>query len=790
MRLFRKLRNHWRTAAFALSCALGVATGVSGWGSGLDQAIRQLGWSLRSQSASGDLHIVEIDARSIATVDHWPWPRGQYARVVDRLRAAGAASITFDVDFSSPSAPAQDAAFAAALARAGDKVVLPTFSQRAGSGAAGWTDSLPIPSLRAHAALAAVTVQPDADGFVRRMPLGTVTGGLPRPSLSAMVAGVNGSADTDFPIDFAIDPASIPRHSFVDIRDGRFDPAAIRGKAIVIGATAVELGDRYAVPNHGVIPGVAIQSIAAETLRRGIPRESGWQLPLLLALGLGVLILRARSRLQLAATLSVVPVVLIGATLLTDGLLHWVFPLAPALVAIAGAGAAALTMRALAAARRRRLHDAETGLPNRHALLDALQSYPGEGVLAAHIADFEKLAAGLGAAATAELIKRVRDRVALVSQGSTVYRIEDRVLAWRCYEMGDLERRVATLRTVMLSPIDVGGRRVDVTIAIGFAEEGAAGHGDRAIAHAGLAAAQALASGSFWHAHHSGDDETIDRELSLLGELDEAIGRGEIQVAYQPKLDLTEDRITSVEALVRWQHPVRGFLRPDLFIPLAERNDRIAGLTLHVLGQTIADLRAWRAQGHVVTGAVNISAKLLNSAGFIAALRALIESSGVEPAWLTFEVTESAAMSDPEGAAAALRSFREMGIAISMDDYGTGQSTLSYLKRLPLNELKIDRSFVQFAHQNRGDGVLVRSTINLAHELGLKVVAEGVEDAECLAFLKAIGCDMVQGYLVSRPVPAEDLERLLSNYAPRKDIARNTLPALTANSRGAGLSQR
>ena len=122
-------------------------------------------------------------------------------------------------------------------------------------------------------------------------------------------------------------------------------------------------------------------------------------------------------------------------------------------------------------------------------------------------------------------------------------------------------------------------------------------------------------------------------------------------------------------------------------------------------------------------------------------------------------------MHNPKGAAAALSSFRAMGIAISMDDYGTGQSTLSYLKQLPLNELKIDRSFVQFAHQNRGDGVLVRSTVNLAHELGLKVVAEGVEDAECLDFLRGIGCDMVQGYFVSRPVPADDLERLLSSFS-------------------------
>ncbi len=765
MRLLNRLREHWRAAALAFSCMLGTGAGIADVGVGLDRIIRQLGWSIGQHDASGSLHIVEIDARSIADISLWPWPRHQYALLVDRLRTAGVASISFDVDFSSPSAPAQDAAFAAALARAGNRVVLPTFRQHVGAGAKGWADSLPIPTLRAHAALAAVTVLPDRDGLVRRMPVGVVTAGLPRPSLSAMAAGVAGSAATDFPINFAIDPASIPRHSFVDIRDGRFDPAQLRGKAVVIGATAVELGDRYAVPNYGVIPGVVIQAIAAETLRRGIPRESGWPLPLLVALGMGLLIQRARSRASLCATLIGAPLLLVGAGLMVEALFHWILPLAPALIAIVVSGSIAVLMRALAAARHRRLHDPESGLPNRHALLAAMQSRPGDGVLTAHIVDFDKLAAGLGSIAAAELVRRVRDRIALLSEGATVYRIEDRVLAWRCYDKTDLEQRIATLRTVMLNPIEAGGRRVDVGLAIGFAEDAGIERVDRVIANAGLAAARALAIGSSWLAHHADDDEAIDRELSLLGELDEAIPRGEIHIAYQPKLDLAKGRITSVEALVRWQHPSRGFLRPDLFIPLAERNDRIAGLTLHVLEQTIADLRCWRASGHEVTGAVNISAKLLNSAEFITALRALVEDSRVDPAWLTFEVTESAAMDDPEGAAAALRSFRAMGIAISMDDYGTGQSTLSYLKQLPLNELKIDRSFVQFAHQNRGDGVLVRSTVDLAHELGFKVVAEGVEDAACLAFLKSIGCDLVQGYFVSRPVPADVLGAMLSDYS-------------------------
>ena len=254
-----------------------------------------------------------------------------------------------------------------------------------------------------------------------------------------------------------------------------------------------------------------------------------------------------------------------------------------------------------------------------------------------------------------------------------------------------------------------------------------------------------------------------------MGELDEAIRDGHIEVLYQPKLALATNQICSVEALVRWNHPTRGLLRPDLFIPLAERNDRIGALTLHVLAQSIADVQAWRKLGHDLTAAINLSAKLVTNAAFSRDLHAVIRQSGVAPETLIFEVTESAAMADPQGAARALTAYRQLGIGISMDDYGTGQSTLTYIKQLPLTELKIDRSFVQHAHQDRGDAVLVRSTIDLAHELGLKVVAEGVEDEACLAFLRSVNCDIAQGYLISRPQPAAAIAARLA--APIQNAA-------------------
>lgn len=756
----QNVRKWWKYLALLVSGIVGVLYGYTDAGAGTENFLRGLAWQVRTHDASGTLHIVEIDARSIAAIDRWPWPRGNHAQLVDRLRAAGAASIAFDVDFSSRSQPREDATFARALERPGAAIILPTFGQFAGGRSAGWIESLPIPELRKNATLAAVSILPGRDGYVRRAPVGMITAGVARPSLSVAIAERNGAVGRDFPIDFAIDPATIPRHSFIDIRDGHFDPREIAGKRIIVGATAVEIGDRYAVPNYGVVPGVVIQALAAETLRDGVPREGGWELPFALAIGFAAATLWARSRGRALATMLAGPIVMFGVAVMAQDRLHLWLAITPAMVTMTVASGVAGAARWIERARRTRSHDTDTGLPNRRALREFLKEHQDSGIAAARIAEFDKLVVGLGAAGAAELVTRVCERIALIAEGAIVYRIEDRLLAWPVGDPDHLEDRFAGLRAAMISPIVLAGRRVDVNLALGFAM--AANDPGRTLANAAMAADQALVSGAGWHFHAAEEEAELDREMSLLGELDEAVSKHEIEVYYQPKLDLKTNRVVSVEALVRWNHGTRGFLSPGLFIPLAERNNRIAALTLEVLAQTIRDVLRWHADGHMLTAAVNLSAKLLGAADFIAGLREIIARSGIDPALLTFEVTESATLDNPETAIATLRSFRALGVGISMDDYGTGQSTLSYIKQLPLTELKIDRSFVQFAHQNRGDRVLVRSTVDLAHELGLKVVAEGVEDAECLALLTEIGCDMAQGYFVSVPLSRAALEQFLT----------------------------
>lgn len=766
MAIFKFWLAHWRILILTGPIILGAVIGTTGLGEGIERTLQDVAWRIRQSSASGNLHIVEIDGRSISQIDRWPWPRRHHARVVDELRRAGAASIAFDIDFSSHSEPAEDAVLASALSRAGGNVILPTFRQRAGAGRAEWIDALPIPALREQSLAAAVSIRPDPDGYVRRAPFGIVTEGVPRPSLSAMIAGMTGSAGGDFPIDFAIDPASLPRHSFIDIHQSNFDPLDITGKHILIGATAVEMGDRYVVPVHGVLPGVVIQALATETLSRSAPREIAWPFALLAAALLAWFIVSRRSRAGLVGASLAAPVALFLGSLAGQVVAHAYLEIAPALMTVLFASMGVALWRLILAARRRRLHDSETGLPNRTAFVDALRGAGQAGVVTALVADFDKIASGLGQAGTAEFISRLHERIAHWDDSAVIYRTEDRTLSWRCDAEEGLDRRLGSLRVLMLHPVEVRGRRVDVALVFGYAQ-GGAHEPEQIIANSALAAARARAAGGTWHMHQVDDEEEITRELSLLSELDDAIAREQIEVFYQPKLDIASGRISSVEALVRWHHPIHGFMSPDLFIPLAEQNDRIAPLTLHVLKRAIADRRVWQAAGYDIGAAVNVSAKLLDSEAFITDLRRLIRDDGVEPGRLTFEVTESAAMRDPEAAAAALHSFKAMGVAISMDDYGTGQSTLSYLRQLPLDELKIDRSFVQQAHRNQADAVLVRSTVQLAHELGLKVVAEGVEEPECLAYLRSIGCDLAQGYLISRPEPAIDILHLLDRNTAR-----------------------
>ena len=734
-----------------VSTVLAVAVQASAVGAAIDRAFEPARFALLSRPASGRVTIVEMDAASTAAIDRWPWQRHNYAVVVDRLRAAGAASIVFDVDFSSSSNPADDRAFAAALSRAGGLVALPTFGQQARSGDRRNLDAMPLALFRPHVALASVSIAPDEDGLVRHAPLGTVTEGTPHPSLSAYIARRSGRADQEFPIDFAIRPDGIARLSFVAVRDGRFDPSLVRGRDVLIGATAIEMGDRYATPRWSNLPGVVIQALAAETLIRGIPREASGGVAIVLALLLALPAVALRRAWQVAAVIGTALALLVAATCLAQasGL---VVPMAGGLALVVAAGAGCLIRDVLARFRRQRLIDEESGLPNRRALLARDTTASRDAALLVLIVDnHDRVAAVLPHGGATQLINRLADRLRLGVGHETVYRLSDRALAVDV-PTDDIDTLIGLLRTAMLAPVEVAGRRIDAAVSFGVSPAGP--DRDHQVNAALLAAEQAARGGLTWKMAGA-DLGHVEQDVSLLGELDEALGNGGVSVHYQAKLAVATGRIVGAEALVRWRTATGDFIPPSTFVPLAEQANRIGPLTLFVLQAVLRVLAGWDAAGYRPVVAVNISARLLGDAAFDLAVERLLAAASVPASRLIFEVTESATLADPEASRASLERFHRAGVALSMDDYGTGQSTLTYLRELPLAELKIDRSFVQHAAHDAKDAAMVRSTVDLAHELGLKVVAEGVEDEHCLDFLRSIGCDVAQGYLIGRPEPAE-----------------------------------
>jgi EAL domain-containing protein (putative c-di-GMP-specific phosphodiesterase class I) len=256
--------------------------------------------------------------------------------------------------------------------------------------------------------------------------------------------------------------------------------------------------------------------------------------------------------------------------------------------------------------------------------------------------------------------------------------------------------------------------------------------------------------------HHS------PTRLKRLGELRQALDRDELVLHYQPKLQLDSGTIPGVEALVRWLHPEHGLLGPGEFVPLAEQTGLIKPLTSFVLRSALTQVRAWQDDGHDLSIAVNISERSLLDSEFPDEVQAVLAQAGVPAARLELEITEGTIMADPVRAAAILRRLDELGVLLSLDDFGTGYSSLSRLRELPISEIKIDRSFAAHIETDERDMAIMRSTIELGHNLGCSVVAEGLETAEALQRVTSLGCDTGQGFHIARPLDARTITAWLA----------------------------
>lgn len=422
------------------------------------------------------------------------------------------------------------------------------------------------------------------------------------------------------------------------------------------------------------------------------------------------------------------------------------------------------------------LHDSATGLPNRHALEAACATLVGSVdtpivVAAFAIERFEEIRGAVGFALADALVQAVGERLSEAA-AVPVARVSNAVLA-TVFPASDAEAAAARIARVLegnKQPVRIGGQSIDVALTAGFyvAETAMSAPSDM-IGRASVAVDQARTARqpiARFDAKAYGDPAS---RLSLMGEMLDAVAQGHLRLFYQPKLDLRSGAVTSVEALIRWQHPTRGMLAPNMFIGLAEETGHIRALTEWVLKQAVSDQALMAEAGHDLRVSVNISGRLIGEPAFARDALTLVGKSAVR---LCFEITETYIMEQPEVAIAIMRTWSDAGVDISIDDYGSGYSSLAYLKDIPASELKIDKVFIQALGASPRDAMLIRSTIDLAHGLGMKVVAEGVETGLVMAALETLGCDSAQGYFIKRPISLADmLAWLAERDHSRQEIA-------------------
>jgi diguanylate cyclase (GGDEF)-like protein/PAS domain S-box-containing protein len=910
--------SRWKSRlAYLLACIAAAALYLSGGLNFAERQIDEIKFSLLRRPATGAVVLVEIDARSLKELGIWPWPRRLHATLVRNLMAAGAAQIAFDVDFSTRSRDADDRDFAAALKAANGRVVLPVFQQRS-SGTARQGDlvaSVPMEIFRPYVGLAVLNVFPSNDGIVRNLFMEGEIGDKPFPSLAALLAGRRPVSEDGFDIDFAIDPATVPRLSYADVLKGRFRPADVAGKQIVIGSTAAELGDMFAVPEYTVMPGPMLHILGFESIVQGRALQRVGPLPivvLMVALVLcfsrffetrtflyGLVAVTASALVIFAATVGVqvrFPVEVDTVPLLLSILFAFVAAMAIRLdhqsvrlffqnlairrkdtmmrslieksivgIVICDARSRIESINAAAAAMfgydlqaldgapisqivpdlmlqrgedlspladlaevgyqamwgqqrdgatfpveitaskvevggntafvafinditERREHEQEleyradhdelTGLPNRTmftrgltvALVEAQETGAMVAVYLLDLDRFKEVNDTLGHAVGDRLLQDVAKRLLrFMPEGATLSRFGgDEFAMYLPYvlDIGQVEQFAGAIVNGLRQPFDVDQVSLEVGGSLGYAlfpENGATT--DILLQRADIAMYSAKRFQSGFSKYWAEDDAHSVRNLTLTGDLRRAIEEDELELAFQPKNDLATGTIMGAEVLCRWNRPEHGEVSPDEFIGHAEQSGLIFPLTRWVLGKAVETAAIWRELGWDLSIAVNLSARLLHHEEILSLVTSTLEQWEFPASRLTLEITENALLVNPAHAMIVIGELAALGVKVSIDDFGTGYSSLSYLTTLDASELKIDKSFVLGMSKEDNFKTVVKSVIAMAHDLDLRVVAEGIESEEIAAILRGFGCDIGQGFLFGKPMAAGDFEALLKTGA-------------------------
>ena len=554
----------------------------------------------------------------------------------------------------------------------------------------------------------------------------------------------------------------------------------------VASARGLDVGGRWGILVSGLLVFAATdviyaEQIAGDSYAIGTLLDGGWAVGLtLIALWVdGLTRPPGAVGRRLTGVLSlIVPVVATaaGVLVLLLGTQVRLSLLAVALATATLAGASLRTAVAfrdlgrMADLRRQARTDDLTGLPNRRALyldvpLRLASGGPRSALMLLDLDRFKEVNDSLGHDVGDELLVQVGRRLAdQLRTRDLLARLGGDEFAILLDDAGPAEAEAvaATVQAALAEPFTLAGITLQTSVSVGIAlypeqSDNLTG----LLRKADMAMYKAKAGGTGHHVYRSSDDSHGDARLRTVQELRLALHEDQLVLHYQPQIDLPTGQVNCVEALVRWQHPARGLLQPGQFLDLVEESGLMHAMTHVVLDKALDQAALWRAEGHPLAVAVNLSARSLLDAELPARVRAQLSSRGLPTSALTLEITEEFLLNDRERAREILTQLRETGIRIAVDDFGTGSSSLAYLRDLPIDELKLDRSFIMPMADDARAAALVSSIVDLAHSLGMSAVAEGVEDAVAYDELVRYGCDQAQGFHLSRPLPVADLDAWL-----------------------------
>ena len=708
-----------------------------------EDAFRAARAQLRTRAAPQDIAMIAIDDATLNELAK-PMPsRSDDSALIDRLVASGVDKIVFDRAHADPETPANDAEFAATLEKHKGKVWL-GMSPELEIGFQKVASIVPLEPFRQRAGMASMVGFSGPFGLSVVFPTEVTFEGGKQPSISALLADYRGGVLRYRP-DYAFNPETVPTYRYVDILRGRFAAEELRGKSVVIGKTFIESPDVFLLPFYGKIPGSYFHIMGAHTLKRSVPLDLMW-LPALLVVGIAIVtqaLNRSRSSRPLwAATLG-----LAALTLVLDEMginIDIMSGLLAAIAATIGFGRIA-----------RKYYSSEVDAMTTTAL--GLEKASDElDVYALKIANLAEMSEEWGERELGEFVNTLITYVKGPGEAGDVA-FERDSLVWLAPRMdaASLERHADGLALMLKTAISHDWQSASSSPAIGIDTNHALPLTQR-IKKAIQAADEAATRGVRFVLNDAAYVEARNQRLEIIRVLEKGLRERSIGVAYQPKIDLATGRIVGAETLIRWRPEGLELVNPQELVLAAEANDRINELTLLVMETALVDGRRAIALDPAFKLAVNLSAKSLSDTHLLFDMMTMLGRIGFPAQNLTLELTETAKLED-KLIAPQIEALKQRGISLSIDDFGTGQSNLEYLEKLPSSELKIDKKFVQHMASSEESRAVVRATIEIAHSLGKVVVAEGVESQAVAATLRAMGCDQAQGYLFSRAITMPEL---------------------------------